>query len=65
MRGEKPTENDLKRTILDDWNWVNPAYSFKLPVSSDEIVRVEIDPSQRLADIDKSNNVYPAPQNEE
>jgi hypothetical protein len=50
---------------LDDWHWVNPAYSFKLPVSMDQIVRVEIDPSQRLADIDKSNNVYPAPKNEE
>ncbi len=65
MRGEKPTESDLNRTVLDDWQWVNPTYSFKLPVSLDQIVRVEIDPSQRLADIDKSNNVYPAPLTEE
>ena len=28
MRGEKPAENDLKRTILEDWPWTNPSYTF-------------------------------------
>ena len=59
MRGEKPAESDMKRTILDDWKWVNPTYSFDIPVSVDQITSIVIDPSQRLADIDKSNNVYP------
>lgn len=65
MRGEKPAENDVKRTVLEDWQWVNPTYSFEIPVSADKITSIVIDPSQRLADIDRSNNVYPVDQNEE
>ncbi len=61
MRGEKPAENDIKRTVLEDWPWVNPTYSFEIPVSADKITSIVIDPSQRLADLDKSNNVYPVP----
>ncbi len=65
MRGEKPAENDTKRTILEDWQWVNPSYTFEIPISMDSISSIAIDPSQRLADIDKSNNIYPAVQQED
>lgn len=59
MRGEKPAENEINRTVLEDWPWVNPTYSFEIPVSADNITSMVIDPSQRLADINRGNNVFP------
>ena len=56
MRGEKPAENDMKRNTLKDWAWVNPTYSFDIPTSRFNIKSITIDPSQRLADVDPSNN---------
>ena len=60
MRGEKPNDEypGVERTTLRDWPWVNPTYTFRLskPVSS--IKKVEIDPSMRLADINRQNNVF-------
>ena len=58
MRNEKPAENDKKRTILEDWPWVNPTYSFEIPASVQSISTITIDNSNRLADIDKSNNSF-------
>ena len=49
MRGEKPTT----ATVLDDWAWAYPTYGFK---TSKDIADVEIDSSQLMADIDRSNN---------
>ena len=61
LRGEKPAENleiyqNMKRTVLAPWAWTNPDYSVKI---SKEVSRVIIDPTQRLADIDYSDNIYP------
>ena len=60
MRGEKPAENyeiyqNIKRTVLEDWFWTKPSYSFKL---NKKPTKVSIDPSLRLADIDASNNTF-------
>ncbi len=51
MRGNKPTS----ATILKDWTWAHPTYTFS---TSKEIKKVEIDTSQLMADIDKSNNTF-------
>ena len=51
MRGNKPT----KATVLKDWTWAHPTYSFS---TSKEVKRVEIDSSQLMADIDRSNNKF-------
>jgi hypothetical protein len=62
MRGEKPVENPaIKRTLLSDWQWVNPTYTIMIPSDLSRIKRIEIDPSMRMADIERSNNVFPAP----
>ncbi len=58
MRGEKPAEDfaiyeNVKRTILEDWNWTVPTYSF--PVNKVPS-KIWIDPTQRLADIEASDN---------
>lgn len=59
MRGNKPSETEgLKYTILEDWPWTHPEYSFELPVSPDKISKIEIDPSGRLVDVDLSNNIW-------
>lgn len=62
MRGEKPSEDfsiyqGVKRTVLTDWFWTNPSYSVKL---EKKVAKATIDPSQRLADIESSNNTYTA-----
>ena len=51
MRGEKPTS----AIILKDWTWAHPTYTFS---TSKEIKKVEIDPSQFMADIDRENNTF-------
>ncbi len=61
MRGAKPKESDMKRTVLPDHRWVDPEYVFEIPERASKVVRIEIDPSQRLADIDLQNNVWEKP----
>lgn len=58
MRGEKPAENEMKRTVLEDWMWVYPTYSFEIDAPASSIKSIVIDPSGRLADIDSSNNSF-------
>ncbi len=58
MRGEKPAEGDMKRTVLDDWHWVNPTYTFDISAAASSIKTISIDPSQRLADVEYSNNSF-------
>ncbi len=41
------------------WPWTHPTYALTLPYPASEIERIEIDPSQRMADIDRSNNTFP------
>ncbi|MBX2941299.1 MAG: M1 family metallopeptidase [Cyclobacteriaceae bacterium] len=53
-KGEE--DKSVKWTELERWNWVNPNYSFIVNKSSSEIESMEIDPSQRMADIDRGNN---------
>jgi aminopeptidase N len=50
MRGEKPTSASL----LDDWAWVFPTYSFK---ASKTVTAVQIDPSGLMADVNMDNNI--------
>ena len=62
MRGEKenPYPN-LKRTVLEDWQWANPFYDFKVDKPLESIKAVMIDPSQLMADINAGNNVWQVP----
>lgn len=59
MRGEKENDAypDVSRTIKPDWPWVNPTYTIE---TSKPVVRAEIDPSMRMADINRDNNIYEA-----
>lgn len=60
MRGQKPAEgfaiyNNIKRTVLEDWFWTKPTYALPLSKPAKSII---IDPSQRLADIESSDNIW-------
>lgn len=57
MRGEKSIEHTEKRTVVADWPWVEPTYTLILPASLESIRSISIDPSQRIADVNNTNNV--------
>lgn len=57
MMGSKPVEDtEMMRTDLVAWPWVNPTYTVRIGRASKEISSIEIDPSQRLADVDRQDN---------
>lgn len=59
MRGEKPHETpEIPRKVLKDWGWVYPEYVLTIERPKNQIRSVVIDPSQRMADINKGNNQY-------
>lgn len=58
MRGEKPAEGDTPRTLLEDWPWTHPSCSFDIPVKIAKIKRLKIDPSGRMADVNKENDSF-------
>ncbi|MBX2916830.1 MAG: M1 family metallopeptidase [Cyclobacteriaceae bacterium] len=56
--GTKPVEDKtMKRTDLPVWPWVYPTYTVQVNRKVADIKSIEIDPSQRLADINRKNNV--------
>lgn len=58
MRNTKSHEMpDVQRTIKPDWPWVNPTYTLEIDKPASDIKRIEIDPSRRMADIDRDNNI--------
>ncbi len=57
MFGKKPVEDStIKRVVYPAWNWTNETYIVETDRKLTDIVTAEIDPSQRMADIDRKNN---------
>ncbi|HRP57778.1 M1 family metallopeptidase [Agriterribacter sp.] len=56
MFGEKPAENTTPRFVQEPWKWTHPTYVFEVESSLMNISSVEIDPTWRMADINRSNN---------
>lgn len=58
MFGVKPNENgSQKREVADEWRWTHPAYIVEMKKRLTDIKAVEIDPSKRMADVDRKNNL--------
>ncbi len=58
MWGEKPNPfENLTRTVLDDWAWAYPTYSFDIE-NGKKVKSVMIDATQRMADINPENNFW-------
>ncbi len=45
---------NLKRIVKTDWAWAHPTYTFEV---SKNIKTITIDPSELMADIDRTNNI--------
>jgi hypothetical protein len=57
MFGEKGAEEgQASRKVYESWKWTHPTYEIKSSRKLTDIVSVEIDPSYRMADIDRKNN---------
>jgi hypothetical protein len=55
-RAQKANPYKLKRTVKEDWAWAYPTYELNIPKGN--VKTVVIDPSNLMADVDKSNNVF-------
>lgn len=56
--GHKESEFEIEREVTEDWPWVFPEYELSIDRPMGDVSRIEIDPSQRMADVDRSNNVW-------
>ena len=55
--GVKPVEDSsIPRTTFEAWKWTSPTYTFELAHRLLDIKSVEIDPTQRMADVERKNN---------
>lgn len=59
MYGHKPAENNYYPwNFTKEWYWTSPEYELQLAQPISAIQSVEIDPSRRMADVDRSNNIW-------
>jgi hypothetical protein len=65
MLGTKPEESNIygntRRTILPAWRWTDAVYTFEIYRPEKRIAKATIDPTYRLADVNRLNNSRPFP----
>ncbi|HPH47738.1 MAG TPA: M1 family peptidase, partial [Chryseolinea sp.] len=54
---KKVEDKTMQRFDLEAWPWVNPSYTMKVNHKAENITSIEIDPSLRMADVDRKNNI--------
>ena len=57
MFSEKTSENKIARIVHEEWKWTNPTYIVECKRRLTEIQQIEIDPTNRMADIERKNNL--------
>ncbi|MBL0254392.1 MAG: M1 family metallopeptidase [Chitinophagaceae bacterium] len=58
MYGAKKNENaGEKYFVHEEWRWTHPEYKLTINAGLNFIKKIEIDPSKRMADINRSNNI--------
>lgn len=63
MRGHKSEDFNGKIFTQKDWPWTHPGYVFQIGYGINEIESIEIDPSIRMADLERQNNKFTPPAN--
>ena len=58
MRSEKRNELNKTYELLPDWAWTRTSYTFELPFLKDSIKSISIDETQRMADVNPTNNIW-------
>lgn len=61
MYGAKPAEDNTPRIVHNEWKWTDLEYSFTLSKAVGDIKEIEIDPSKRMADVNRVNNKISVP----
>ena len=61
MLGGKAQEGAMKQINHPEWKWTHPTYTFESTQPLSAIKSIEIDPSQRMPDINRSNNKIEIP----
>ena len=57
MFGQKPAEdNSITRIVYEPWKWTHPTYIIETSKKLTDIRVAEIDPSQRMADLERKDN---------
>jgi aminopeptidase N len=57
MFGSKPDEDKtISRKEFEPWKWTHPTYTFEIDHKLTDLKVIEIDPSQRMADVERKNN---------
>jgi hypothetical protein len=57
MYGEKPVEDAaVPRTVYEPWKWTHSTYTIETTRKLADFTVVEIDPSLRMADVERKNN---------
>jgi len=57
MFGAKPAETgQAPRTVYEPWKWTHPTYEVATKRKLTDIISVEVDPSHRMADLERKNN---------
>ncbi len=57
MFGKKASEDStISRVVYDSWRWTHPTFVIETSRKLFDIAVAEIDPSQRMADIERKNN---------
>ncbi len=61
MLGNKNAEDATTRTIHNEWRWTHPSYKFTIDKKIIDIKSIEIDPTYRMADMNRVNNKIVVP----
>ena len=56
MFGNKAAENTISRIVHPAWHWTSGTYVIAINLKKQDIATIEIDPSMRMADINRQNN---------
>lgn len=54
--GEKPAEDNQVRKVYEPWKWTHPEYVLQIERKITDIKVIEIDATQRMADVERKNN---------
>jgi Peptidase family M1 domain len=57
MFGNKKEDENAKLIVDEEWRWTHPTYVLSFKTSLRNLKKVEIDASQRMADVDRRNNM--------
>ena len=56
MFGAKKEDEGIKPIVHEEWRWTHPTFVIETKTALRDFIKIEIDPTQRMADVDRRNN---------